>query len=130
MKSVAFAVGLKEGAGTLARAMADTLGEVKAFGLKAEAAGTLSDYDLKIASDLDQVLKKAIGNQVKVQATQFEAKLKSEITEKVNKEVAKLQSEFKGLDGLLDTLGGRERLGDKILQEAMKKATGGLKLPF
>ncbi len=130
MNAVVFAVGLKEDAPTMARAMADTLAEVKAFGLSAEAKGTLSDYDLKIASDLDQVFKKAIGNQVKAQAAQFEAKLKSAITAKVDEALAKAQGEMKGLDGLLDELGGREALGDKVLKDALKKATGGLKLPF
>jgi len=130
IKSLVFALGLEEGAGTLAKAMAETLSDVKGFGLEAAASGPLGDYDLTLKSDWDQVVKKAVGNQVQVQAAKFEAKLKSEITEKLDKELAQFNTSFGDLDGLLGELAGRENLGDQILKDLLKKATGGFKLPF
>jgi hypothetical protein len=58
--------------GDLTKALASTVSDIKEFGVKAEISGTLSDYDLKLSSDLGRLLKDAVSNQVKAQAVRLD----------------------------------------------------------
>ncbi len=130
LKSVTLVAGLEKDNPPLVQAMADTLADVKSVQLKAGAKGPLRDYDLSLSSDLDDVLQKAVGKQVRAQANRFEKALKSAVTDKVDKALANVNAEFSGLDGLLGELTGRLNFGDGVLKDALAKSTGGLKLPF
>jgi len=96
------------------------LSGVKGFNFKADVSGTVKDYDLRLTSDLDRVLGEAIGKQVKMQADQFEARLKSAISERVDREMADLKGKLGGLEGLMDELTARLKLGDGLIKELMK----------
>lgn len=120
LKSIQISSGLPENAKPLAKAMASTLSGVKSFNFKADVSGTVKDYDLRLTSDLDRVLGEAIGKQVKMQADQFEARLKSAISEKVDREMADLKGKLGGLEGLMDELTARLKLGDGLIKELIK----------
>lgn len=130
VKSVVIAAGKKGEDKALAKAMADALADVKGFALQAGMRGTLDAHDLDLSSDIDTVLKDALGKQVRAQAQIFEKRLNDEITKQVNKAIADLNGEFAGLDGLTGDLTSRLKLGDNVLKDALKKSTGGFKLPF
>ncbi len=130
LQAVQLAAGLEKDNPPLVQAMADTLADVKAFQLNAAGKGALKNYDLSLSSDLDDVMQKAVGQQVRAQAEKFEKALKSAVTEKVEKALSEVNAESAGLDGIVGELTGRLKLGDGVLKDALAKSTGGLKLPF
>jgi len=129
LKSVRISTKTKEDAGALAKAMASSLSDVKQFNVKAAISGTLKDYEVQLSSDLDRVLKDAVGKQVRAQAARLEKELKSRISEKVNGPLADLKSSLGGFDAVGGELTSRLNLGGDVLKGAKKKGTGGFKLP-
>ncbi|MBC2709570.1 MAG: hypothetical protein HGJ94_00715, partial [Desulfosarcina sp.] len=73
-------------------------------------------------SDLDKVLKSAVGNLVKKEAAKFQSALKQQITAKLQGPMAQTQSSLAGLGGIEAELSKRLNLGNDLLK--------GLKLPF
>ena len=130
IEPVRISAGRKKETRPLPKTMASSLKSIKGFKLEADISGTLGDLDIRLTSDLDRILKKAVGKQLKAQALQFEARLKSGITAKVNQELAKSKAELGGLNSLMGELTKRLKLGDELLKEAAKSNLGGLKLPF
>lgn len=130
LKSVKITSALPEDARPLAKAMASTLGDIRSFNLQATVSGSVTDYKIRLTSDLDRVLKDAIGRQVREQAARFEKRLTSAISEKVDEQLADLKSRLGGFDSIADELTKRLNLGDGLLKEAAAGAKGGLKLPF
>ena len=129
LKSVRIATGVKEDASTLANAMASSLSDVKQFNVKADISGTLKDYDMQLSSDLDRVLKNAVGKQVKKQAARLEKELKAKISEKVKGPLSDLKADLGGLDAIGSELTSRLNLGGDLLKGTEKEGSGGLKLP-
>jgi hypothetical protein len=68
---------MRRGRSSLMKALNSAISDMKAFDLKAEISGTIQDYDLKLSSDLDNVLRDVVKNQVKAQVVQFEKRLQS-----------------------------------------------------
>jgi uncharacterized protein (TIGR03545 family) len=116
LKSVEISTGLPEQAKPLAKVMAATLADIKGFNFTAQISGTVEDYDVRLTSDLDRVLREAIGKQVREQAERFEARLKSAVLGKVDPELSDLKSRLGGLDGLADELTSRLKTGDGLLK--------------
>lgn len=82
------------------KALTSAISDIKAFNLKAEISGTIQDYDLKLSSDLDSMLKDVVKKQVQAQAIQFEKKLQSVIREKVGGSMADLETSIGGLGSI------------------------------
>ena len=99
-KSVRISTGVKKDAAPLAKAMASSLSDVKRFNVKADISGTLKDYDMRLSSDLDRVLRNAVGKQVRTQAASLEKELKAKISEKVNGPLSELRADLGGLDAV------------------------------
>ncbi len=119
----------KAGMGALEQAMASALSGVRSFDLKAEVAGTLSDYDLKLSTDLDRVLKGVVGKAASDQAAQFEKSLRAGVFEKAKGPLEELRGGFSGLESIEGELLERTGLADKLLEEINEAALGGVKLP-
>ncbi|WP_455377142.1 TIGR03545 family protein [Petrachloros mirabilis] len=112
--------------GPVGEAIAGALADVKAFQLKAEVTGTLDQFETKVESDLDEVLKDAVGKQAKAQVAKLESQLRAAIDEKVAPQLAEIKGKLTGFDPLIQDLAGRLNLGQDIL----KLDVGGFKLPF
>ncbi len=130
LQSVQIASGVKASAGVLANAVASALSDVKGFTLKAEVSGTVEQYDVKVASDLDRVLKDVVGKQVQAQIARLETELHSAISEKVAGPLNELKASLGGLDNIGTELASRLNLGTDLLKSGKSSAPGGLKLPF
>ena len=109
------------GEGALAKSVAAALADVHRFRLEGELSGTVADPALQITSDLDQVLRDAIGKQVAARAKEFETRLTAEIDQRLAGPLAAVQKqvgEFAGLDGDLQ---GRLKEGNVLSAEAEKR---------
>lgn len=129
LQAVKIATDAGPGAGTVAKAVASALSDVKGLHLKAEVTGTVKQYDVRLSSDLDQVLKQALGKQMQEQLGTFESQLRAAIAEKVNKPLGDLKAGFGGLTGIGDELTARLNQATG-LTKAGGGLPGGLKLPF
>ena len=115
---------------SLMKALISAISDMKALDLKAEISGTIQDYDLKLSSDLDNVLKDVVKKQVKAQAVQFEKRLQSLIQEKVGGSMADLETFIGGLGSIGSELTARSYFGDELFKRSQKSGFGGMKLPF
>jgi uncharacterized protein (TIGR03545 family) len=130
IRQASLKTGLPEKANTLSKAMADTLSDIKGFKLNVSLTGTPEDHDIGISSDLDRVLKEAVGNQIRKQATQFEQKLADAVHEKVDPQLVQLESRLGSFNPYVNELNARVKIGDELLDELAKSGKKGLKLPF
>ncbi len=128
LQSVRITTSAKPDAGVVVKAVAKALSDVNALHLKADVTGTVKQYDVRLSSDLDQVLKQALGKQMQEQAGKLESQLRAAIAEKVNKPLADLKSRFGGLTGIGDELNARLQQATGLTKSA--GSPGGLKLPF
>jgi len=115
LKSVVIETGDSDDQDPVRLAIKDALSEISKFQIAAELDGTLEDYDIKIKSDIDRVMKDAIGNVVKKQVKLFEKKLKQAITEKTGNLLGGLDSNMAGFGSIEKEIGNRLNLGDGLL---------------
>lgn len=128
LHSVRIATGAKPEAGAVAQVVASALSDIKSLRVKAEITGTVTQYDIRLSSDLDQVLKQALGRQMQAQLGKFESQLRAAIAEKVNKPLGELKSGLGGLTGIGDELAARLNQATGLTKTG--GAPAGLKLPF
>ncbi len=106
-------------------AVKSALSKVSKFSLSADIAGSLENYTMNVSSDLDRVLKNAVGSVVQEQGARLEQQLKSAIQDRTGTQLKDLRESFGGLNeqgGRIDEV--EKRLND-VLQEAVKSAAGG-----
>lgn len=130
LSGVRFSTGDRSADGRVAEAIASALADVKAFHLGATITGTTQNPDVKVTSDLDAVLKKAVGNMVSEQAARLERDLKTAIAEKVNGPIDDLKKQLAGYGELGQTLASRSEALNSLLSEKLSPKVKGLKLPF
>ncbi len=106
----------------IAGAMAAAITSIDRFSLEADVNGTVDAYTVDVKSDLDKVLKSAVGNLVNAQSGKFKASLKEEISKRLKDPMAEAQGSLAALDAIEAELSKRLDLGDDLLK--------GLKLPF
>jgi len=130
LKSVDISAGSTDGKNALQRGIASALSGVKGFDVAAEVTGTLNDYDLKISSDLDRVLKDSAANVVGEQAAEFKKKLSAEVAKQVDGPLKDLNGSLSGIDAIDGELKGlTDRLTGLLTEAGKKAAPGGFKLP-
>ncbi len=121
---------VKEGdTGTVAQTLSSALEDVSRMAVKADIDGTLDDYNIKISSDLDKILKNALGSQVKKQTAALKGKLTNEIMSKVKGPMGNAEGSLGGLDVFNKDIKSRLNLGNNVLKDSGKASTGGFKLP-
>lgn len=132
VRSVQMAVGGKLGAGPVGEAIAGALADIQTFRVNAEIAGVREQYEVRLDSDLDQVLKDAVGRQAKAQIAKLEGQLRAAIDEKVEAKLSDVRRNLGGFDPFLQDLVGRLNLGKDILKLGTGGIGGksGLHLPF
>jgi uncharacterized protein (TIGR03545 family) len=129
LKSVRISMGTKAEEGPVAAAVAGVLADVRAFRAEAQVTGTIDQYDVKLTSDLDQVLKKAVGRQIQAQIDHFQKELQAAVAEKLKEPLAGAGSEMGGLGGAGRELAARLNIGEELLKSS-GGGRSGFKLPF
>ncbi|UCH22093.1 MAG: TIGR03545 family protein [Deltaproteobacteria bacterium] len=107
----------------MAKAMSSALSGINQFKATLNIEGTTENYDVKINSDIDRVLKRAVGNIARKESAQFEQKLKTAIFAKVNGPLNDAKESLGGFGSIADELNGRLGSGKGLMG-------GELKLPF
>jgi len=128
VQSVEMAAQTKADAGPVAAAVSRAIGGVNAFRATADVSGTLQDYKIHLSSDLDQVLKNAVGKQLHEQLGKFQRDLQAAVMDKVKGPLGGVNSEIGGLDGVGKEIADRLNIGEGLLKSGVGKS--GLKLPF
>lgn len=98
---------------TIAKLMDSALSDISQFTLNARISGTIDDYHVRLTSDLDRILSKAVGQQAEKMAAQLEKELQATIVEKTRGP----------MDNLRKSLGGLEAI-DRDLADRLKLASG------
>lgn len=132
IRSMQMAASGKLAAGPVGEAIAGALSDIKAFQLTAKVTGTQERYDVQLDSDIDQILKDAVGKQAKAQIAKLEGQLRAAVEEKVESKLKEVRGSLGGFDPLVQDLIGRLNLGKDILKLGAGGLGGksGLKLPF
>jgi uncharacterized protein (TIGR03545 family) len=130
LKSVQMASSVKAGSNAVAAAIASALSDIKGFRLGAELSGTREQYDLKLTSDLDQVLKDVVGKQFQAQAARLQAELQAAVMEKVKGPLGEATAGLVGMDGLIKELASRLNIGEELLKTGVGAGKPAFKLPF
>jgi len=107
----------------MAKVMSSALSGVKNFKATVAVHGTIENYDVKIKSDLDQVLKRSVGGIVRKESAKLEAKLKKAVFDKVKGPMKDSQQNLGGFGNIGNELNKRLGSGAELLK-------GGLKLSF
>jgi uncharacterized protein (TIGR03545 family) len=130
LSDVRFSSGVRKPQGRVAEAIASALADVKAVQLGATVTGTTKDPEVNVTSDLDAVLKNAVGKMVSEQTARLEADLKAAIAEKVNGPLKELKEQLAGYGELGQALASRSDALNALLTEKLPPKIKGLKLPF
>ena len=114
--------------GAFAGAIKSSLDKISAFTLTADITGTPENYQVKVSSDLDKVLKDAAGSMVREQRDRLEKELKKAVQEKTEAKLAGLKGDMGGLSGQGGKLDGMQERLNNMIKEVGGSAGGRLKL--
>jgi uncharacterized protein (TIGR03545 family) len=114
--------------GAFAKAIMASLAKVSAFTLTADITGTPENYQVKVSSDLDKVMKDAAGSMVRDQREKLEKELKKAVQEKTEAKLAGLKESMGGLSGQGGKLDGLQEKLNGMIKEAGGSAGGKIKL--
>lgn len=103
-------------------ALADALASVTHFALTALVKGSDPDYTARIESDLDPLLRKAVGQIIATATSKLESQLHAAIAEKTQGPLNDAQNQLGGLAGLAGEFSQRLDFGNSLLKN--------IKLPF
>jgi len=129
--SVKFATEGERADSLFAQTISSTLSDITGFSLMVDITGTLDNYETDISSDLDRIMKKAVGNLVKKESASLERKLRSAVYAKVNGPSDDLKLNFSHLASINNELVSRLDLGKNALDSfGVKNNSKIFKLPF
>lgn len=106
------------GEGQLAQTLQKALLGISAFNVQADIEGNIDDYRVSLSSNIDDVLKDAMGRQLKKRAGAFEKSLNDAIAEKTKEPLAENSRRISGLDSIEDELTSRLGQGVAVLKGA------------
>jgi uncharacterized protein (TIGR03545 family) len=112
----------KAGGSEMSGALADAVSSVTQFALTAIVKGRNPDYTARIESDLDPLLRKAVGQIIAKATSKWESQLNAAIADKTKEPLKEAQSRLGGLAGLGGDFSQRLDLGNTLLKN--------IKLPF
>ncbi len=128
--AVALEVGKEAGGNQLQRALQTALADVSRFSINAKVAGPLDNYGISLTSDLDRVLKNAVGRQIKDLTNEFQDKLRAGIMDKVKGPMADASGGMSGLDSINREIESRLKLGNEVSSSLLEALGGKSKLKF
>ncbi|MBE9503229.1 MAG: TIGR03545 family protein [Proteobacteria bacterium] len=129
-KAVKLMSDIGKDSGDIKKALASTLSDVKSFNLRADLVGGKDDFQIKLSSDLDDILKKSVGNMVKRESARFEKELKLALSEKVKDPLKGLEADMEDFDKIEEKLNAYSDKLDAMMQEIKESEKKKLKLPF
>lgn len=106
----------------MTRALADAVASVTHFALTAIVKGSDPDYSTRIESDLDPLLRKAMGQVIATATSKLESQLQAAVAEKTQGPLKDAQNRLGGLAGMADEFSQRLDVGNSLLKN--------IKLPF
>jgi uncharacterized protein (TIGR03545 family) len=104
----------KAGDNQLQQALHTALADVSTFSVNAKVSGPLDNYKIKMTSDLDKVLKNAVGKQIKSLTNEFHTKLRAGIMDKIKGPMAGTSGSMSGLDSITQEISSRLDLGNNV----------------
>ncbi|MFH2043643.1 MAG: hypothetical protein ABIK92_00680 [Pseudomonadota bacterium] len=115
-----------------AKAVSSALKGVSKIDIKADIKGPVDNYKINISSNLDGLLKNAIGSAVKEQAALFQNKLRAGISDKVKGPVQEAKGSLAGFEGLESEIENRlsQLTGMQAGSAEKNTGIGGFKLPL
>ena len=116
MKSLKLQTDSTQHSDAVYKAVTGVLSDINSLSASAEVTGTLDDYDVKLRSDIDHMLKQAIGKTMKNQTAAFEKELKTAVMTKVKEPMAGATNGFSGLENISNELTDRLQLGGNLLR--------------
>ncbi len=129
-RSVHIIAGSQEGGGPILTSLRGALSRVSEFSLFADITGEPGIYDVKVSSDLDRVLKDAIGSIVQEQSSRLEKELKTAVQAKTDEKLKELKASLGGLNSIGGNIDSVQNQLNGLLKEATQSAGGKIKLPF
>ena len=120
MDAAVFETGKKTGDNHLAKTLHAALADVSNFSVNAKVTGPLDNYKLKITSDLDKVLKNAVGRQIKNLTNEFQDELRAGVLEKVRGPMADTADNMSALDNIAQEISSRLGLGNDVSNNLLK----------
>jgi len=115
MDSVELEENNNTGGNQLQQALHTALTSVSTFSVNARVTGQLDDYKIQMTSDLDKVLKNAVGRQMKTLTDKFKNKLRAGISDKIKGPMADTTGSMSGLDSITQEISSRLDLGNDVL---------------
>jgi uncharacterized protein (TIGR03545 family) len=114
------------------KAVSSALSGVSTVILQARITGPTDNYQTQISSNLDDILKNAVGSIIKDQVSQFENKLRAAISDKVNGPLQEAKGSLGGFEGLEKEIESRISQLAGIQGGGVQKqpSIGGFQLPF
>ncbi len=130
LDAVALESGKEVDGNRLQQALNDALADVSSFSINAEVTGPLDNYNVKITSDLDRVLKNAVGKQIKDLSDEFQDKLRAGIQNKIKGPLGEATGSMSGLDNINQEIASRLKLGNDVSSSLIKGLGGKSKIKF
>ncbi|MDT7041332.1 TIGR03545 family protein [Candidatus Nitronereus thalassa] len=148
LSSLQVVAGKPGDANPLTNALSGAVSDISTLSVQAEITGTVQQYDVRIQSELDRILKEAAGKMVKNLAASFGKDLQSAISAKVSEPLKALTGSLGGLDSIGGELTNRLAKENDLLKGLLEqglpknalpkglpeglpdKLPGGFKLPF
>lgn len=116
MRSVKLLADISQQSDAVYKAVAGALSGVSNVSATAKVTGTIDDYTVNLRSDIDTILKQAIGNTLKKQTAKFEKELKNAVMAQVKGPLAGATNSFSGLGGISNELTDRLQIGGNLLR--------------
>ncbi len=98
----------------LQQALHAALADVSTFSVNARVTGPLDNYKVKMTSDLDKILKNAVGRQMKALTNEFQNTLRAGISDKIKGPMADTSDRMSGLDSITQEISSRLDLGNDV----------------
>lgn len=121
LQSVQIVSRAKSGSNALVAAIASAFSDIQSLRVVADMSGTRERYDLKVRSDLAQVLKGTAGRQILAKTERFKAQLQAAIMAEVKGPLVEMTGEFGKVDALRRELLGRLQVVQNILRPSATK---------
>ncbi|MFH1976779.1 MAG: TIGR03545 family protein [Pseudomonadota bacterium] len=114
------------------KAISSALSGVSTVGVKARITGPSDNYQVQISSNLDEILKNAVGSIIKDQVALFENKLRAAISDRVSGPLQEAKESLGGFESLGGELESRisQLTGMQGGGAQKQPQLGGFQLPF
>lgn len=119
MDAAVLETGETSGDNPLAKALDAALADVSKFSVNAKLAGPLDNVSVKMTSDLDNVLKNAVGKQIKNLTDEFQDALRAGVLDKVRGPMADTVDSMSAVDSIAREIRSRLDIGNEVLNNLL-----------